>query len=124
MLKVKWKNEACVICIDHLDEPAHCLEMKAEFNNKPWFYDIKRYLEKQEYPERAFITDKKALRRFSTKFFLKEDVLYKRNYDYMLLKCVGRHEESTIIRSIHEGCEGVHAKGPAMAKNILWASYY
>lgn len=56
--------------------------MEVESDDKPWFYDIKRYMEKQEYPKKASITDKKALRRFSDKFFLNGDVLYKRNYDY------------------------------------------
>lgn len=29
-----------------------------------------------------------------------------------------------IIKSIHEDCEDVHAKGPDMAKKILWVGYY
>ncbi|XP_050908974.1 uncharacterized protein LOC127122723 [Lathyrus oleraceus] len=46
MFKVKAKNEAPTICIDHLDEPLHCLAIEADSDDKPWFYDIKRYLEK------------------------------------------------------------------------------
>lgn len=46
MFKFKWKNEAPAIRIDHLDEPVHCLEMEVEYDDKPRFYDIKRYLEK------------------------------------------------------------------------------
>ncbi|XP_050887099.1 uncharacterized protein LOC127092303 [Lathyrus oleraceus] len=121
MFKVNWKNEAPAIHIDHIDEPAHCLEIKVDPDDKPWFYDIKKFLEKQQYPEGISITTKKALRRLSSKFFLNSDMLYKRNYDSLLLRCVDRHEASTIIKSIHEGCEGVHAKGPAMAKKILRA---
>lgn len=124
MFKVNWKNEAPVIHIDHLDEPIHYLAMETESDDKPWFYDIKRYMERHEYPEKASIIDMKALRRFYSKFFLNRDVLYKRNYDFMLLRCVDRHESSTTITSIHEGCEGVHAKGLAMAKKILRARYY
>ncbi|XP_050920978.1 uncharacterized protein LOC127138547 [Lathyrus oleraceus] len=124
MFKIKWKNEAFVIHTHHLDEPAHCLAIEADPNDKPWFYDIKTFLEKQQYPEGISIIDKKALRRFYSKFLLKGDVLYKRNYDFMLLRCVDRHKASTIIKSIHEGCEGVHAKGPAMAKKILQDGYY
>ncbi|XP_050890745.1 uncharacterized protein LOC127096181 [Lathyrus oleraceus] len=124
MFKVKWKNEASSIQINHLDEPAHCLAIEADPDDKPWFYDMKTLLEKQQYPKGISITDKKALRRLSSKFFLNGDVLYKRNYDSVLLKCMDRHESSTIMKSIHEGCEGVHAKGPAMAKKILRAGYY
>ncbi|KAI5430352.1 hypothetical protein KIW84_034800 [Lathyrus oleraceus] len=124
MFKVKSKNEAPTIHIDHLGELARCLAMEAESDDKPWFHDIKRYLEIEEYPEKASITDKKSLRKCSAKFFLNEDVLYKRNYDSVFLRCMNRHKASTTIRSIHEGCEGVHAKSPSMAKNILWVSHY
>ncbi|XP_050895577.1 uncharacterized protein LOC127102217 [Lathyrus oleraceus] len=124
MFKVKWKNEVPAIHIDHLDEPSRCLAIEADPDDKPWFYDIKTFLEKQQYPEGISIIDKKALRRLSPKFFLNGDVLYKRNYDSVLLRCVDRHEASTIVKSIHEGCEGVHAKGPAMAKKILRVGYY
>ncbi|XP_050890303.1 uncharacterized protein LOC127095692 [Lathyrus oleraceus] len=124
IFKLKWKNEPPTIHIDHLDEPVHYLAIEVEFDNKPWFYDIKRYLEKQEYPEKASINDLKALRRFSYKFFLNGDVLYKGNYDSVLLRCVDRHEARTIIKSRHEGSEVVHAKGPVMAKKILRAGYY
>ncbi|XP_050914971.1 uncharacterized protein LOC127129909 [Lathyrus oleraceus] len=122
--KVKWNNEAPTIHIDHLDEPTHCLVTEADSDDKPWFYDIKTFLEKQQYPEGIFITDKKALRILSSKFFLNIDVLYKRNYDSVLLRCVDRHEASTIIKSIYEVYEGVHTKGPAMDKKILRVGYY
>ncbi|XP_050919813.1 uncharacterized protein LOC127137390 [Lathyrus oleraceus] len=36
MFKVKWKNEAPTIHIDHLDEPTHCLEIGADPDDKPW----------------------------------------------------------------------------------------
>ncbi|XP_050890850.1 uncharacterized protein LOC127096308 [Lathyrus oleraceus] len=124
MFEVKWKNEAPSIHIDHLDEPAHCLAIEVDLDDKPLFYDIKTFLEKRQYPEGISVTDKKAMRRLSSKFFLNGDVLYKRNYDFVLLRCIDRHEASTIIKSIHEGCKGVHAEGPAMAKKIIRAGYY
>ncbi|XP_050908880.1 uncharacterized protein LOC127122618 [Lathyrus oleraceus] len=117
--KVKWKNEAPTIHIDHLDEPTHCLAIEADPDDKPWFYDIKSFLKKQQYHEGIFITDKKALRRLSSKFFLNGDVLYKRNYDSMLLRCADRDKASTIIKSIHEGWKGVHMRGPTIAKKVL-----
>lgn len=85
MFKVKWANKAPFITIEHLDEPAYCLATKIDSDDKPWFYDIKRYLEKQEYPENVSITDKNTLRNLSSEFFLNGDMLYKRNYDSVLL---------------------------------------
>lgn len=70
MFKVKWKNEAPFIHIDYLDELAYCLAAKDESDGHPWFYDIIRYLESQEYPENASIMDKNFLRKLLAKFFL------------------------------------------------------
>src|ERR1043165_5766161 len=107
-----------------LDEPAFCFEVEGEADEKPWFYDIKRYLEAKEYPDDASIVDKKALRKYSAKFFLSGGVLYKRNYDSILLRCVDRHEANKIIEETHEGSFGTHSSGHTMAKKILRAGYY
>ncbi|XP_050896218.1 uncharacterized protein LOC127102948 [Lathyrus oleraceus] len=46
MFKVKWENKAPSISIMRLDEPAFCYTNDEVQDNKPWFNDIKRYLEK------------------------------------------------------------------------------
>ncbi|XP_050892959.1 uncharacterized protein LOC127098407 [Lathyrus oleraceus] len=124
MFKVKWKNEAPSFHIDYLDEPAYCLAAEEESDDYPWFRDIKKYLEKQEYPEDASITDKKYLRKLSAKFFLSGDVLYKRNYDSVLLRYVDRHKADRIIMEIHEGFFRTYASGHTMVKKISRAGYY
>ena len=57
-------------------------------------------------------------------FFLNEDVLYKRNHDMVLLRCVDRHEEDMLMHKVHEGPFGIHANGHSMEKNMLRAGYY
>lgn len=44
MFKVKWENEAPSISIMKLDEPTFCYNNDKIWDDKPWFYDIKRYL--------------------------------------------------------------------------------
>ena len=62
MFKVRWDNEAPIITIERLDEPAHCYEVDTdEVEEKPWFHEVKRYLEAQEYLEGASINNKKFL---------------------------------------------------------------
>lgn len=48
MFKVKWAKLAPSISIMRLDEPAFCYTNDEARHDKPWFYDIKRYLEKHE----------------------------------------------------------------------------
>ncbi|XP_050896341.1 uncharacterized protein LOC127103097 [Lathyrus oleraceus] len=81
MFKVKWKNEIPSFHHSYLDESAYCLAAEDEVDGYPWFYDIMRFLECQEYPKDASITDKKYLHKLSSKFLLSGGVLYKRNYD-------------------------------------------
>ena len=51
MFKIKWDNEAPQITIERMDEPTYCHEIDIEeVMDKPWFHEIKRYLEAQEYP--------------------------------------------------------------------------
>ena len=124
MFKVKWKNEAPSFHLNYLDEPAYCLAAEDEADGHPWFYDIMKFLENQEYPADASITDKKYLRKLSSKFFLSGGVLYKRNYDSVLLRCVNKREANQIIMEIHEGSFGTHASGSTMVKKILRVGYY
>ena len=125
MFKVRWDNEAPHITIERLDEPAHCCDIETEeVADKPWFHEVKRYLETQEYPEGASVNDKKFLRRFAAKFFISNGILYKCNHDSSLLRCVDKSEAEKIMAELHEGTFRTHSSGHTMAKKILRAGYY
>ena len=108
-----------------LDEPTYYYEVDTEeVVDKPWFHEVKRYLEAQEYPKGASVNDKKFLRRFFTKFFLNNGILYKLNHDSTLLRCVDKSESEKIMTNLHEGTFGTHFSGHTMAKKLLRAEYY
>ncbi|XP_050909157.1 uncharacterized protein LOC127122928 [Lathyrus oleraceus] len=77
MYKLIWPNHQPDIKIRNFDKLVHCLTTTEESDDKPWFFDIKPYLEKQEYLAEASSIDKRTMRRFASKFFLNGDVLYK-----------------------------------------------
>ena len=93
-------------------------------DDKPWFHDIKCFLQSQEYPLGASNKDMKTLRRLSGNFFLNRDILYKRNFDMVFLRCVDKHEADLLMHEIHEGSFRTHSSGHIMAKKILRAGYY
>ena len=62
--------------------------MEKERDGKPWYFDINRYVESKEYPPEASDNDKRTLRRLATGFFMSGSILYKRNHDMSLLRCV------------------------------------
>jgi len=44
-----------------------------------------------------------------------ESILYKKNYDMVLLRCVDSREAEQMLVEVHEGSFGTHANGHAMA---------
>ncbi|XP_070013992.1 uncharacterized protein [Nicotiana sylvestris] len=102
-------------------QQAYCAHIEEETDGKPWFHDIKEYLAKGEYPERANHTKKCTLRRLSNHFFHSGGNLYRRTPDFGLLRCVNGKEASKLLGEIHVGTSDPHMNGFVLAKKILRA---
>ena len=124
MIVVKLWNEVPNITVMRLDRPAHVFAIKEVKDDKSWYYDIKCFLQNQVYPPGASMKDRKTLRRLSGSFYLNGEVLYKRNFDMVLLRCVDRHEADLLMIEVHEGSFGIHSNGHAMSRKMLRADYY
>ena len=66
--------------IDHLEislkeQPAHCVHVEEEPDGKPWYYDIKRYLESRIYPEEASNNQKKKIWRLAKNYLPSGEIL-------------------------------------------------
>ncbi|RDX63816.1 hypothetical protein CR513_57696, partial [Mucuna pruriens] len=106
-------NEGQEMAIHVRQQPrvAYCQTLShetAEADAEPWYFDIKRYLEKGKYPEGASENSKRTLRRLASSFLLSEATLYKRNTDMMLLRCVDHQEAERIMEEVHEGTSSTH----------------
>ena len=67
IFKLKWDNEAPLITIEQRGEPAHCHKINTkEVVDQPWFHEVKRYLETQEYPEGDSLLNFSLVMAFST----------------------------------------------------------
>ncbi|XP_027368173.1 uncharacterized protein LOC113874151 [Abrus precatorius] len=124
MFVMSQKEDMSFIKMQQLYYPAYCQMIEEESNGKPWYHDIKNFLQHQEYPSNAAENDKRTLRKLAMSFFLNGDVLYKRNDDMVLLRCVDALKARKIMEEIHEGSFGTYANGHAMARKILRAGYY
>jgi len=105
-------------------KPTHCYLIEEKQDGKSWSFNIMRYVKNKEYPLEASDNDKRTLRRLAASFFSSGNVLYKRNHDIVLLRCVDAKEVERMIVEVHEGSFGTHANGHAMARKILRAGYY
>ena len=105
-------------------KPAHWCLTEEEKDGKPWYFDIKRYIEDKEYPPETSNNDKRTLERLASGFFLSGNILYKRNHDMVLLRCADAREVEQMLIEVHEGSFGTHINGHAMARTIMRAGYY
>jgi len=98
MIKVNNHNDVPLISVKFRDKLAYVFAAEAVFDDKPWFQDIN--------------------------FFLNGDILYKRNFDAVLLRCVDKREAERLMHEIHEGSFGTYSYGEVMANKALRAGYY
>ena len=68
--------------------------------------------------------DKRILRRMAANFLLDGEILYKKEKDQILLRCVDAFEAQCIIAEVHEGICGTHVNGHKMSRRIMRAGYY
>ncbi|XP_070007479.1 uncharacterized protein [Nicotiana sylvestris] len=91
------KTFICPIPVKIHDQPAYCAHVDDEADEKPWFYDIKEYLTKEEYPKLVNTTQKRTLRRLFNNFFHSRGILYRRTPDLGLLRYVDAKEASRLL---------------------------
>ena len=91
LIKLTKGDDVWPLRIETRDIPAYCvcveecMNVEAEVDNKPWYYDIKRFLQSREYPQRATENERKYIRRMEFQFFLSREILYKRTHNATLL---------------------------------------
>ncbi|PKI48459.1 hypothetical protein CRG98_031148 [Punica granatum] len=103
--------------------PAHCNAIEAS-EAKPWYEDIKNFLQTGQYPPFADRCDRKTLRRLTMHYFLSGEILYRRSFDSTLLRCINEHESQRLMEEVHGGNCGPHMNGLMLAKKIMRLSYY
>ncbi|XP_052723844.1 uncharacterized protein LOC128193781 [Vigna angularis] len=97
MFEVDQDAELPMIEMNSHAEPAYCHLIEEEVDGKPWL---------------------------AGSFILNGDILYKRNHDMVLLRCVDAKEAELILKEVHEGTFGTHMNGHSMARKILRAGYF
>ncbi|XP_039162794.1 uncharacterized protein LOC120290563 [Eucalyptus grandis] len=103
MLQVTDGLEVEPLKIEVLLKPAYCMIVTKELDGKPWYYNIKNCIKKQEFPEGSTQAGRKYIMKMASKFFVSGENLYKRSYDSVLLRCIDAVEASQIMQEVHEG---------------------
>ncbi|XP_039167409.1 uncharacterized protein LOC120292918 [Eucalyptus grandis] len=90
MLQVTKGLEVEPLKIEVLTRQAHCMNITEEPDGKPWYYDIMKYIQKQEFPKESTPSDRKYLMKMASRFFVGGENLYKRSYNSVSLRMVRR----------------------------------
>ena len=124
MAKTDYGIRVQPICIEIRNFPAHCCSIEGEVDGNPWFYDIKQFIQYQEYPLGASKADMKTLRRLAMEFYLDGEILYKRSFNGTLLRCLDEIEAKVALQEIHEGICATHASGHMMTRQLQRSGYF
>jgi hypothetical protein len=87
MMKLETDNSTRTVVINLYKRPAYekvgeeedseeCASVEPEPDGKPWYYDLRRFLEHQEYPESATSNEKRTIRRLAASYVRSGKVLY------------------------------------------------
>jgi len=60
----------------------------------------------------------------ASQFVLIKDVLYKRGFTSLYLRCLGPEEADYIMREVHEGIYGNHSGVRSLVNKLIRAGYY
>jgi hypothetical protein len=118
MTQVDTRSKIQPIDIEVRSFQAHCCLIEESPDGKPWYNDIKKFLQNREYPQGISKIDEKTLRRMTMNFYLDGEILYKRSFDGTLLRCLNENEIKQALKEVHEGICATHANGHTMAKQI------
>eukprot|EP00253_Pinus_taeda_P024756 PITA_24756 len=88
------------------------------------YADIIYYLKNGYAPSYLNYTKKRALRLKAKQYQLINDILFRMNYDSVLLRCLEISEDDKILQELHDGPASGHYTGDATAHKILRAGYY
>ena len=96
--------------------------MLASINS--WYNDLKYYLTEETSPNHLDARKKQALRLKYAQYQLIDGVLFQKNYDKVLLRCLEKDDAEHILIELHDGMTCGHFSGETTAHKVLRAGYY
>lgn len=97
-----------------------------QFNDilESWYIDMKHYLSTGNMPEDFNARKRRALCLKSARYQLISGILFRRNFDNVLLRCLEKEEGLEVLSSLHEGPIGGHFGAEVTTHKKLRAGYY
>jgi hypothetical protein len=105
-----WDNELSLWCSEVMYIPP---------GQDSWYTDLSYFLHHGTFLEHLNPRERRALRLKSTQYCLINSVLFRRNYDGVLLRCLEKEDAEKVLRELHDGPGRGHFAGETTAHKIL-----
>ena len=110
-----WENEAEV----------HMIDMCAIFTApESWYRDLIHYLQQGYLSEHWSSKQRRALRLKSASYQVIDGVLFRNNYDGVLIRCLEHEDVAKVVKELHDGPARGNYSRDTTAHKILRAGYY
>ena len=86
-----------------------------------WYGDIIFYLRSRQFLVTMNPKERRTLKMKANKYVLIVDILFRRNFDGILLRCVDENQAQGLIKEFHEGICGGHFAPTETAHKIIGA---
>ena len=110
-----WENEVDMLQSEILYIPT---------STNSWYNDLKYYLTHGSSLNHLDAHKKRALRLKSFQYQLIDGVLFRQNYDQVLLRCLEKDDVEHILTKLHDGLVGGHFSGETTTNKVLRVGYY
>jgi hypothetical protein len=89
-----------------------------------WYRDIVFYLRSGQFPVTMNLKERRTLKMKSSQYVLIVDILFRRNYDGILLRCVDERKAQELMKEFHEGICGGNFSPTATTHKITRVGFY
>jgi hypothetical protein len=89
-----------------------------------WYKNIIFYLRSRKSPVTMNSKEIRTLKMKANQYVLITDILFRRNYDGILLRCIDENQSQEMIRELHEGICGGNFAPTATTQKIIRSGFY
>ena len=89
-----------------------------------WYKDIIFYLRSRQFPVTMNPKERRTLKMKSNQYVLIVDILFRRNYDGIFLRCVDQRKAQELMKEFHEGICGGHFVPTTTTHKIIRVGFY
>eukprot|EP00253_Pinus_taeda_P028458 PITA_28458 len=105
---------------DHIEE----INQISITNSESQYADLIFYLKNGHAPPNLSYKNKRVIRLKSKNSVIIDDVLFRQNYDSVLLRCLEKPEAQKVLQELHDGLAGGHFGADTTAHKIIHVGYY